>query len=99
MPLPNAGNTFTRLAATNRRRGFRGSMHPSIRCLFTSTQVSWRDWLDWWFRHALVRGNRGLASATNLMLSRLRSSVAPPFRLVGSGQLQERLLGHSLSVY
>src|SRR6266478_106940 len=97
MPIPNSENTSTLLAATNKRHGFRASMHPSIRCLFTSTQVSLQDWLDWWFRHGLVRGNRGLASATNLMPSRPPSSVAPPFRLVESEQLQERLLGQSLS--
>jgi ABC-type glucose/galactose transport system permease subunit len=53
--------------------------------------LSWQDWPVWWFRPGLVQGNRGLALAMNLMLSRPRSSVAPPFRQVGSGQLQERL--------
>ena len=89
--IPNSGNTSTRSAATNRRRGFRVLMQPGTRCLSMCTPVSWPGWLGWWFPPALVQGNRVLAWATNWMPSRPRSSAELPSRRVESGQLQERL--------
>src|SRR5260370_3487919 len=86
MPIPNSGNTFTLLAATNRRRGFRASMHPGTRCLFTCMQVSWRDWREFEVFPPLVVGNTGLVVVPSVLASPAAAFGGPSLLRVGFGR-------------